>query len=471
MLFNSLHFFGFLTVLIPIYFLANEKYQKRILFLFSLYFYSCLKVVFVPILFLSFTATYVSAIQIESAQTTKAKRLWLLHTLIVNLGILFLFKYLDFFRSIEYDIRNLLHLPHLDFEPIGLILPLGISFYTFQAIAYVVDVYRGQISAEKKFFNFALFLLFFPQLVAGPIMRASVLIPQFEGKKSFSLQNFQIGFPVLVLGFFKKTLLADPIAEVIKPIYANPAEFDWITSLMGGVLFSLQIYGDFSGYSDIAIGIGKILGFDISKNFERPFLSSSVTETWRRWHISLSSWLRDYIYISLGGNRKSRLRNYFNLNLTMLIGAFWHGANWTFLAWGATGALFMSIERYATEKGWDVYFEKVPKPLKILYAFFIFILGSIFFRAENVEKALIQLGNIFTFHVGSLHNEIFSTTVFVPIFILAFYEISEEVGIWKKLISNSIVQFFKPISYAVIILLCIMIYTVTSSPQFYYFQF
>lgn len=471
MLFNSLHFFGFLAVLLPLYFSVGEKNQRRILFLFSLYFYSCLKLVFVPILFLSFTATYVSAIQIQNSQTTRAKKLWLFHTLTVNLGILFLFKYLDFFRSIEYDVRALLGLPYSQFEPVGLILPLGISFYTFQAIAYVVDVYRGIIPAEKKFFNFALFLLFFPQLVAGPIMRANVLIPQFEGQKRFSLENFQIGFPILVLGFFKKTLLADPIAEIIKPIFSNPSQFDALSCLLGGVLFSLQIYGDFSGYSDIAIGIGKILGFDITKNFERPFLSSSVTETWRRWHISLSSWLRDYIYISLGGNRRGRLRNYFNLNMTMILGAFWHGANWTFLAWGAVGSLFMSLERYASEKGWNDFFINVPRPLKVLYAFFVFVIGSIFFRAENISKALIQINKIFTLGNGQFYVELFSSSVIVPICGLAFYEILEELNLWKKFTLIPIVQFLKPVFYAVVFILCIVIYTVTSSPQFYYFQF
>ena len=471
MLFNTLHYFIFLTVLLPIFFLSNEKNQRRILFVFSLYFYSCLKIVFVPILFLSFAATFVSAIKMKEATTQIRKKLWLLHTLFVNLGLLFLFKYADFFRSIEFDVRNLLGLPHLDFEPIGFVLPLGISFYTFQAVAYAIDVYRGNLNPERSFFNFTLFLLFFPQLVAGPIMRAHILMPQLQCQKKFDWTNFQQGIPIMMLGFFKKTIVADPISSVIQPIFANPSEYDWFSCALASSLFSIQIYGDFSGYSDIAIGTGKILGFNITQNFDRPFFSKSASETWRRWHMSLSTWLRDYVYITLGGNRVSRLRNYFNLFTTMAIGGLWHGANWTFIIWGFINAGFVCLEKFLEEEGYAKYFEKIPYVIKILYAFSTFTLSVTFFRAESVSKAIIQLKNIFFLSSGNFNLEVISISIWFPVFLLFTYEALVELKKWDKFANSSWMDYVQPAFFITLFILCVMIYTVISSPQFYYFQF
>jgi len=471
MLFNSLQFFIFFIILLPIYFNCSTKNQKRVLFWFSLYFYSCLKIIFVPLLFFSFLTTHFSSLGIYYFKEKIHRNLLLAVNLLVNLGLLFLFKYADFILSIERDLLNSLGiLSNTTNNSLGLILPLGISFYTFQAIAYTVDVYRGKLIPEKKFFDFSLFLLFFPQLVAGPIMRASELIYQFKDKKIWNLDRFIIGIGIVCLGFFKKTIVADPIADLIQPIYANPTYYDWISNLTALFLFTIQIYCDFAGYSDIAIGTGKILGFEIPKNFERPFLSTSVGMTWRRWHISLSSWLKDYVYISLGGNRVSPARNMFNLFLTTVIGGFWHGANWTFIIWGAINGCFTVMEKYFIDNNWDRYFNFLPKPTKILYSFLIFMSGAHFFRSDSVKTCMISYKQIFSFSDG-VYGEVFTLKIFIPVILLILYEVLEEYNILIKISNSELYQFIKIPLYTSILIVCLMIYTVVSSPQFYYFQF
>lgn len=470
MLFNSLQYFVFFLVLLPIFFNLSAKNQRYLLFFFSLYFYSCLKLVFVPLLFFSFLITHLTSLAIFHEESIIKKKLYLTTNLFTNLGLLGLFKYADFIRYIEYDVYTLLNISSLPPEPWGFILPLGISFYTFQAIAYTMDVYRNKLIPEKSFFNFSLFLLFFPQLVAGPIMRASELMHQFQSKKNWNKDKAMEGLGILCMGFFKKTIIADPITNIIQPIYSNPSEHNAISNLVGLFLFTIQIYCDFSGYSDIAIGSGKILGFEIPKNFERPFLSSSVTITWRRWHISLSTWLRDYVYISLGGNRVSTFRNFFNLFMTTLVGGFWHGANWTFIIWGTINGIFTIIEKIFTDKGWDSFFIRIPHPLRVLYSFLIFMIGANFFRSESVSHCFQSFKQIFTLSRG-LQAEGFELRIFLPIFFLFLIEVLEEINYLNKIISTDFYKAVRTPIFIGILTICIMIYTVVSSPQFYYFQF
>jgi len=469
MLFNSLHFYVFAFVVIPLFFLFEKKGQKRLLLWASFYFYACLKIAFVPILLASFIATYLTSFKIEDSKSGPGKKLWLSVSLFVNLGILCFFKYTDFLRSISHDVRLLLGFhDNLAFEPVGLILPLGISFYTFQAIAYSIDIYRGQIKPEKSFSDFSLFLLFFPQLVAGPIMRASVLIPQIHTKKYFSKENLLGGLPIVAFGIFKKTIIADPISDLISPLYSSPADFHWSSLLLADYLFSIQIYCDFAGYSDIAIGIGKIMGFDIPINFHRPFLSKSVTEVWQRWHISLSTWLRDYVYIPLGGNRVSIGRNYFNVFFTMVVGGIWHGAAWTFAIWGTIHGVFITIEKFVNERGFGKYFAVIPKPIKILYSFQAFVVGAHFFRSSSVENAMVSAKRIFTQADGQ--HILPGLSVILPVLILILFEIFEEEKV-EFLPNNKFSDIMKYSVMAMIFLVAGMIYTVTVSPQFYYFQF
>jgi alginate O-acetyltransferase complex protein AlgI len=465
MLFNSLHFYVFCIIVLPLFFSLKETGQKRLLLISSFYFYASLKLAFVPLLLFSFLVTFFGTLKIT---TSPYRKFWLNLVVLINIGILILFKYTDFLRSIYFDLESILGIQN-EYAKIGFILPLGISFYTFQSIAYTVDVYRKQLEVETDFWNFSLFLIFFPQLVAGPIMRASVLIPQFLGQKKFTRENLSIGLGQIALGIFKKTMIADPISSFIDPIFKNPTQFTYLTCLLAIFFFAIQIYCDFAGYSDIAIGIGKILGFQIPTNFKRPFLSASSTELWRRWHISLSTWLRDYIYISLGGNRVSVFQGYINLFITMVIGGVWHGAAWTFAIWGFLCGFSVSIEKYFTDKGFSIYFEKIPKPIRILYTFSIFMLGALFFRSESFALSLVMLKKIL--YLNSEGATSFSFQLFIPVLILFLIELAEELKIDFRIKES---KFYKQVRLPIILSVIIIagfIYTVTTSPQFYYFQF
>ncbi|HMV43046.1 MAG TPA: MBOAT family O-acyltransferase [Leptospiraceae bacterium] len=469
MLFNSLHFYIFCFIVFPIYFLLQEEKQKKLLLWASVYFYACLKVAFVPLLLLSFIATFLGSIRIFESDSMKTKKLWLYFVLLINLGILIFFKYTDFLRSISHDFQVFIGGNPGEFKAIGFILPLGISFYTFQAIAYAVDVYRGILKPERSFSEFSLFLLFFPQLVAGPIMRADVLIPQFKGRKIFSLENFSIGMGQIALGIFKKTMIADPISDFIEPIFATPSNYDYLSCLLGVYFFTIQIYCDFAGYSDIAIGSGKILGFNIPINFKRPYLASSSTDLWRRWHISLSTWLRDYIYITLGGSRVSILRNYFNVFVTMVIGGIWHGAAWTFVIWGFICGVSLTIEKFFIEFGYEKYFLKIPKLLRISYTFSLFMLGALFFRSLNFELGIQMLKRILTLESSGIFT--INWILFIPISILFIIEVLEETEHLSKIKESGFYKLVRVPMLASIFLVAGAIYTVTASPQFYYFQF
>ncbi|MDX1957153.1 MAG: MBOAT family O-acyltransferase [Leptospiraceae bacterium] len=466
MLFNSLEFFVFILILFPIYFFSNLKVQRIILFLFSLYFYASLKIIFVPLIFFSFFTTYYFTKKLDSTDSNW-KQFYLGIVLIVNLGLLALFKYTDFFRDAITD----LGLSSSKYEKIGFVLPLGISFYTFQAIAYSIDVYRKKIQTENSFFNFSLFLLFFPQLVAGPIMRASNLLPQFEIEKKFNLENLKSGLLIMALGFFKKTIIADPIGDVIKPIYDSPEHFGGLTCFLALILFVVQIYCDFAGYSDIAIGIGKVLGFEIPINFLRPYLANSITDLWRRWHISLSTWLRDYVFISLGGSRVGNFRSYINVFFTMLVGGLWHGANWTFLVWGGINGLFLCIEKLFSDTRFGNYCAGLPRIIRTFYCVFIFAIGANFFRSKTLGDTLTSFKKMFTLQNGEVNTDLYSLNLVLPIIVLFGIEILEEsqkLDSFKKFINW---DFWKTPILIGLYTLCILIYTVISSPQFYYFQF
>ena len=468
MLFNSLHFYVFCLIVFPLYFFLQEDKQRKLLLWASVYFYACLKVAFVPLLLLSFIATFIGSIRIFETEKQNTKKFWLYFVLVVNIGILVFFKYTDFLRSILQDLGVNGSNPS-EFKAIGFILPLGISFYTFQAIAYAVDVYRGLLKPERNFSDFSLFLLFFPQLVAGPIMRADVLIPQFKGRKLFSKENFSLGMGQIALGIFKKTMIADPISDFIEPIFANPANYHFAASILGVYLFTIQIYCDFAGYSDIAIGAGKVLGFNIPINFKRPYLASSSTDLWIRWHISLSTWLRDYIYITLGGSRVSILRNYFNVFVTMVIGGAWHGAAWNFIIRGFICGISLTVEKFFIEYGYEKYFLKIPKILRICYTFALFMLGGLFFRSLDFDLAMVMLKRIITLRTDGIFT--INYILFIPIGILIAIEVLEETGKLTQIKESSIYQSIRIPVLASIFLVAGCIYTVTASPQFYYFQF
>ena len=310
--------------------------------------------------------------------------------IVVPLAVLGFFKYFNFFLGSVSAVLG------RELGALRIILPVGISFYTFQALSYVIDVHRGKIAVEEDFIRLALYISFFPQLVAGPIVRAADFLPQLREDRRVSFENIKWGVQVFAFGMFKKIVLADHLSVFVDDVYARPAAFHWATIGLAAISYSVQIYFDFSGYSDMAIGCAKCLGYDFNRNFNLPFISQSVTEMWRRWHISLSTWLREYLYFPLGGNRKGKVRQYINLMLTMLLGGLWHGANWTYVFWGGLNGLAL-----CAEKLWRVKDRSgAARALRVVATFLFFTFTVIFFRAESFSAAWAVIRGIFTLQNG-----------------------------------------------------------------------
>lgn len=344
MLFNSLAFVGFCACFFPVYFLLPVRGQHAWTLAASYFFYAWWDWRFLSLLFASTLFTYLVNIRLGNSAEQKDRKFWLVFGISINLAILFVFKYFNFFVSSAGALLQHLGLPDST-SSLSIILPIGISFYTFHAINYQIDTYRGKIPVEKSLLRYAVYIALWPQLVAGPIVRAARLLPQLRTRKKFRWANFQLGMELVVIGFFLKVVLADNLGPIADLAFAQYQTLSAISLFCGAIFFSFQIYGDFAGYSMIAIGFGRIMGLNLGINFRRPYLSSSFSEFWTRWHISLSSWLRDYLYISLGGNRHGKLMEYRNLMATMVLGGLWHGANWTFVMWGAMHGALLILQR------------------------------------------------------------------------------------------------------------------------------
>lgn len=330
MLFNSLEFIIFFPIVVALYFALNPKYRWILLLIASYYFYMCWNYKYIILIAASTIIDYIAGICIYHTRKKYLKTLFLLTSLMTNLGLLFFFKYFNFFGdSFNYVFEkfNIFYrVPAYHF-----LLPVGISFYTFQTLSYTIDIYKEGHKPEYHFGKFALFVSFFPQLVAGPIERSTNLLPQFHKNFTFDYNRIKSGIVQMCWGFFKKVVIADRLAEYVNAVYNNASDYQGLPLIIATVFFAFQIYCDFSGYSDIAIGSAKILGYDLMQNFRRPYLAVNIQDFWRRWHISLSTWFRDYVYIPLGGSRVKKLRWHFNLFITFLISGLWHGAEWTFI--------------------------------------------------------------------------------------------------------------------------------------------
>jgi len=386
MLFNSLQYLVFFPIVVIAYFALSPKWRTYLLLAASYYFYMSWKPEYIVLILGSTIVDYFIAIKIHGTDVKKRRKQWLALSLLVNLGVLFLFKYFNFFAESTHEVFAQMNIFY-DSPAFEFLLPVGISFYTFQTISYSVDVYRGKLEPERNFPRFALFVSFFPQLVAGPIERATHLLPQFKQKFNFEYERVVSGLRLMLWGFFKKVVIADNIGLLVDQVYNNPGEQNGLTFLIATYFFAFQIYCDFSGYSDIAIGSARIMGFDLMENFKQPYLSTSIREFWSRWHISLSTWFRDYVYIPLGGNRTVKWRWYYNLMITFLISGFWHGANWTFIIWGAIHGILL-IAGIQVAK-----FVKTPKKrlgiwISRLIVFHLVVLAWVFFRADTVEIAV-----------------------------------------------------------------------------------
>ena len=346
MLFNSPEFLLFLPIVFGLYWFVvqrNLKAQNMLLVIASYVFYGWWDWRFLGLIAFSTLVDYLVGLQIEGAQEKRAKKAWLGVSLLVNLGLLCYFKYSNFFIDSWVDAWASAGVT-MHVSSLKVILPVGISFYTFQTLSYSIDIYRGNLKPTRSFINFAAFVSFFPQLVAGPIERASRLLPQIENKRVFKYEEGVAGLRLILWGMFKKVVVADTCAIYANDIFANYTEYSGPTLMLGAVYFAFQIYGDFSGYSDIAIGTAKLFGIQLMTNFKTPYFSRDIAEFWRRWHISLSTWFRDYLYIPLGGSRVGKWKSVRNVFIIFLVSGFWHGANWTFIVWGGIhAALFLPL--------------------------------------------------------------------------------------------------------------------------------
>ncbi|KAB1071276.1 MBOAT family protein [Tamlana haliotis] len=476
MLFNSFEYLFFLpTVFILYWFIFNKKlsWQNLLLLIVSYVFYGWWDWRFLSLIIFSSFLDYFAGIQIEKSKNHTRKKAWLSLSMIANLGFLGFFKYFNFFSaslseaflSIGYE---------LDAITLDVILPVGISFYTFQTMSYTIDVYRGKLEPTKKIIAFFAFVSFFPQLVAGPIERATNLLPQFYKKRKFEYHKAADGLRQILWGLFKKIVVADNCAIVVNEVFGNHSDLNASSLIIGAVFFAFQIYGDFSGYSDIAIGTSRLFGFNLMQNFSFPYFSRDIAEFWRRWHISLSTWFRDYLYIPLGGSRVNLSKKIRNIFIIFIVSGFWHGANWTFIVWGALNAIYfmplMLLDKNRVNTNVVAegkMFFNFKEFTQILTTFTLTILAWIFFRADSLTHAFSYISNIFNKSI--LQFPTVDIKPFLYVFILIFVEwIQREKQHGLELNHVKLT----PVRWTIYtIVFCLILIFGAQSQSFIYFQF
>jgi len=479
MLFNSLQFIFFFPIVVALYFALNPKYRWILLLVASYYFYMCWNYKYVLLIVTSTVIDYIAGILLYRARRNNYRVLFLLMSLFTNLGLLFFFKYFNFFSDTINVIFSQFNIFYRT-PTYNYLLPVGISFYTFQTLSYTIDIYKRKREPEYHFGKFALFVSFFPQLVAGPIERSVNLLPQFHKNFKFDYDRVKNGILLMCWGFFKKVVIADRLAEYVNLVYNNAADYSGIQQAVATVFFSFQIYCDFSGYSDIAIGSALIMGYNLMTNFRRPYLAQNIREFWHRWHISLSTWFRDYVYIPLGGNRVAKWRWQANVFVTFVVSGLWHGANWTFIIWGALHGFYQvfSIWIQRTTESFNKFLrlDRVPallKTLRIIKTFLLVYLAWIFFRANSFDDAMLVLRNMFRFEPGTVvnlfENKVDLTISLVGILLLVIVEILEEqIGLYERLKT-----LMRPVKWFLLIVLLLLIVVLGkwNGVDFLYFQF
>jgi D-alanyl-lipoteichoic acid acyltransferase DltB (MBOAT superfamily) len=401
--FNSFEYAVFLPLVLLIYWRLRHKQQNVLLLVASYLFYGWWDYRFLGLLAFSTLMDYAIARKLDSAKDERSRRAFLTMSIVGNLTILGFFKYFNFFIDSAADVMQSLGLQP-DFPTLRIILPIGISFYTFQEISYTFDVYRRVIPATRNLVNFATFVAFFPHLVAGPIVPARSLLPQIEKERPrLTPDKWQSALVLILLGLFKKVAIADVMAPIVETAFSSPGANSSVSLLIGLYAFALQIYGDFSGYSDIGRGSARLLGVELMENFAQPYLSRNITAFWRTWHISLSSWLHDFLYLPLGGNRHGRAATYRNLMLVMLIGGLWHGAAWTFVIWGGLHGIYLAIHRWRgnyVPRGYQGRFVLRRDIVPVLATFHLVAFAWIFFRADSLSSAISYIGRLFQFRIA-----------------------------------------------------------------------
>lgn len=470
MLFNSYAFiFLFLPfTLLGYYWITKKNLQLWFLFLSSVFFYCYWSTIYVFLLLFTVVLDFYLAKAIFMTSSQSRRKFFLLTSMILNLSILGFFKYYNFFAD---SLNGALQMGGLTGQlPIlNLVLPIGISFYTFQSMSYVIDVYRRTSNAHAHLLEFAGYVTLFPHQISGPLVRHNYIVPQLESSKTyfFNAENFWKGCYFFVFGLAKKMMIADRIAVVVDPLVNNMAGASTAEAWIAMVGYTMQLYFDFSGYSDMAVGLGLLMNIQFPQNFNSPYKSQSITEFWQRWHITLSSWLKDYLYISLGGNREGILKTYRNLFLTMAIGGLWHGANWTYLVWGCFHGGILALERFFKDRGWRVIRNKY---VSWTLTFFLVCVGWVFFRAHNVEQALFWLKKVFM-----LNGEVNWDITLIPLKHKDRFFAALSIGVLVAFLAkNTWEREFKPTLWraallALMFVVCLM-YMGEESP-FLYFQF
>ncbi len=483
MLFNSVEFLLFLPIVFTIYWALSKKLILQNIFLLtaSYFFYGLWDYRFLSLIIISSLLDFIIGLQLKKHHSQRIRKILLSISLLVNLGFLLVFKYYNFFVDSFVSLFQ-----QFGYEPsittLKIVLPVGISFYTFQTLSYSIDIYRNKLEPSKSILNFFTYVAFFPQLVAGPIERAINLLPQIERKRVFDYKNAKLGLRQILWGLFKKVVIADTCALFVDPIFADYTQFSTVGLVAGAVFFAIQIYCDFSGYSDIAIGVSKLLGIELMQNFSFPYFSRDIAEFWRRWHISLSTWFRDYLYIPLGGSRVSKALQLRNIFIIFLVSGFWHGANWTFIFWGLIHALCYIPLLYLKKnrKNLNVVAENnvIAKPIEffeVIKTFIIVTFAWVFFRAKNIKEGFDYIVGIFsnTFYdesfiskVGVKHQDLYIIIFFtVLMFIIEWFNRSSTFGLGK--LPNS-----KVLRYVFYVFLCLTVLEFFSGKsEFIYFQF
>jgi alginate O-acetyltransferase complex protein AlgI len=468
MLFTEFRFFLFFALVFALYWsIQSNNWRKVFILAVSYLYYGFWDWRFLSLIMVSTLVDYWAANQMGAARSPSGRRSWLIVSLAVNLGMLGFFKYFNFFADSAIAAFERLGLPVNDVT-VKILLPVGISFFVFQAISYVMDVYAGKSEPESNLLNLACYIGFFPQLLAGPITRASVLIPQFMNARKFDQVDIRACLLLFLVGFFKKTCISDNIAPIVNSYYAAPESFTVSSAWMAVLGYAVQIYCDFSGYSDMAIAVAGLLGYQLAQNFDAPYFASSITAFWRRWHISLSNWLRDYLYIPLGGNRGGQFATYRNLMVTMVLGGLWHGAAWTFVIWGALHGFALMVHReWAKRFGERTLVAQSAVVWGVLVTFYWVCVSWVFFRAESFAQALTVLKSFVL--LQSSGSEQLSMALLAVFGALALIHWLASSSAWQTLLMRLPNQLFA-VGYGAIAALLLTLMPTTQS-AFIYFQF
>lgn len=478
MLFNTLNYAFFLPIVFVLYWYSGTKslkIQNILLLLASYFFYACWDWRFLFLLIFSTGLDYFTGIKMFESKTKKSKQFWFWLSIIINLGFLGVFKYYNFFATSFADALSSLGI-QTNFWILQVILPVGISFYTFHGLSYVIDIYKDRIQPERNVVDYSLFVSFFPLLVAGPIERATHLLPQIKKKRVFNYATAIDGLRQILWGLFKKIVIADNCAEYANTIFNHAGEHSSSTLVLGALFFTFQIYGDFSGYSDIALGTSRLLGIELLKNFNFPYFSRDIAEFWRRWHISLSTWFRDYLYIPLGGSKGGTLMKVRNTFIIFLVSGFWHGANWTFIIWGFLNALFIipSIIKGTNRINLNVVasgklLPSIKEFISMILTFSLTVFAWIFFRAKTVSDAFIYIKGIFTKTIFSVPYDFPKTQIILIILFMLIEWIGREHNYAIEKFGFKWPIIFRLAFYYIIIFS--ILYFGGKEQQFIYFQF